>query len=64
MGDSEEAVCNGVGIRKQMPSRGDSTVCEFSILSIDMAFVVDSSRSLSIAPPVMGAMIPIQALYK
>lgn len=55
---------NGVGIRKQMPSRGDSTVCDFSVISTDKAFIVDSSRSLSITPPVMGAIIPIQALHK
>jgi hypothetical protein len=62
--DSEEDVWNEVGIRKQMPSRGDSTVCDFSIISVDKRSPVDSSRSLSMAPAVMGAIIPIQALYK
>lgn len=39
-------------------------ICDLSIISIEMASVVDGSRSLPVAPAMMGAIIPIQALHK
>lgn len=50
--EREERVCNGVGIRKQMSSRGDSTVHNFCITSTDMAPTVGRSSTLPLAAAV------------
>ena len=52
------------GWNKKADASRDSTVCDFSTMSADVACTVDSSRALPVAPAGMGTIIPIQALYK